>query len=131
MGEGADGDAVRASRRHRPHVLQSNAPGYFHECLPLDQSDGLTDKRRGHVIQQNDVGSPCEGLSHVCQGLHFYNNSHTARGVGFGLATGRLDWRGRSRQEGEMIVFDENAIAQGLAMIRAAAEEHGPFLKRT
>ena len=131
MGEGSNGDAAWAGRRHGSYIFQRDPAGYFYECSTLDQSDGLTHSCWSHVIQQNDVGSPCEGLPHLRQGFHFYNNSHVARGVGFCLAAGRSDWHGRSAQEGQMIVLDEDAVAQGLAMIRAPAEEDRPFLKRT
>ena len=95
MGEGSDGDAIWAGRRHRSYVLQRDSSGHFHECSSLDQPDGLTDSRRVHVIQQNDVGSSCDGLPHIRQRFHFHDNLHAARGVGFCLAACSSDGHGR------------------------------------
>jgi hypothetical protein len=48
---------------------------------------------------------------------------------GFRLVAGSSDWRCRMVQEGQMIVLDEDAVAQRLAMIRSSAEEDRPLLK--
>jgi hypothetical protein len=131
MGEGSDGDAVWAGRCHRSYVLQRDASWHFNDCSPLDQPDGVTDSRRVHVIQQNDVGLPCNGLPHFRQGFHFHDKIHAAWRMSFGLAAGSQDCPGPSVEESQMIIFDQDAVAEGLTMICASAEEDCPFLKRS
>ena len=53
------------------------------------------------------------------------------RGVGLRFAAGGSDGHGRVCEERQMIILDEDAVAQRPAVIRASAEEDGPFLKRS
>jgi hypothetical protein len=130
MGEGSDRDTIGAGGRYRAYILQRDSSRHFNQGSPLDQPDSMADGLGAHVIQQNDVGLSCNGLPNLLQGFYFHDNAHTARGVGFGFAASRSDGYGRVREEREMIIFDEDAVAQRPAVIRAAPKEDGPFLKR-
>lgn len=112
MRERADGNAICAGLRHGAHILERDAAGHFHDGPPFDDGDGLPDHGWSHVIQQNDVGFSREGLANVRQRFHFDNQGHGTGCFSMGESAGRADGLPAFLEQGEMVIFNQNAIAE-------------------
>jgi hypothetical protein len=78
----------------------------------LDECHGLSHECRRHVVEQNDVGFTGQRFLHFPQALGFYFNAKAVRrsGTSESAGSGHIDAGGA--QDCEMVVFDQDAVAQ-------------------
>ena len=112
MCQRSDRNAIRAGLRHGAHVLERNAARHFHDGPPLDERDGLPDHRRGHVVEQNDIGFSREGLANIRQRFHLDNQGYGTGCISPDEPAGCTDGLLAFLQQGEMVVFDQQAVAE-------------------
>jgi hypothetical protein len=127
----ADGDAVRAGLRHRANVFERNPAGDFYDGPALDEFDGLLHHGRSHVVEQNDVGFACEGFTDILYRFHFDNQGDCAGAVPMGQSAGCTHGVLAFLEQGQMVVFDQQAVAERKPVVGAASQRHRPFLQRS
>ena len=126
MGECADADDVHARQRVVAQRLVTHPAGDFDDGGAGDDRDGAADEGRRHVIEQNHLGAGAHGLLHLGErgGLDF--DLRAVRGRGAAELHGLRERAGG----GDMVVFDEDVLAQRRTVVDAAAAAHGVFFER-
>ena len=125
MGEGADADDVHAGQGVIAEGFEAHATGDFDDGRACDDRDGAANERGRHVIEQDHFGTGANGFFHFGERGGF---DLDLRRVGGGEA-GELHGLGERAGGGDVVVFDEDVLAEGGAVVHAAAAAHGVFLE--
>ena len=125
MGEGADADHVHAGQGVIAEGFEAHATGDFDDGRACDDRDGAANERGRHVIEQDHFGTGANGFFHFGERGGF---DLDLRRVGGGEA-GEFYGLGERAGGGDVVVFDEDVLAEGGAVVHAAAAAHGVFLE--
>ena len=125
MRERTDGDVVHAGLGDGADGRKVYPAARLGLAAAIDESRGLAELFRRHVVEEDDVRAGIGGLANLLErvGLHF------------NLELGKLFARSPNRsinvtgQRGEMVVLDEHHVEQAKAMVLSASATHGVFLE--
>src|SRR2546423_4748037 len=127
MGERADGNVIDSARGDPPHILQVDPATRLEFHLPLSRRDRLAHFGRLHVIEQDYVDPfHVQERADLIEPVRFDFNANTGA-----FLPQSLDDRGDPGRfrSAEVIVFYEHHVAQGVAMVRAAASQDCRFFQ--
>src|SRR3954451_6755907 len=125
----ADRNIIDAGRGDAPHVLQVNPAARLEFYFPFSSRDGLPHLARLHVIEQNhvdafDLQMRTDLIKPIGLDFDFYPGTFLAQPLD------RVDESGKATARAEVIVFDQYHVAQGRAMVRAAAGNNRCLFQR-
>lgn len=129
VGQGPDGNTVCAGCRHCANIPERDASGHFHQRSAMNKRDGFTYESWRHVIQENHVGGPLQGIPHLRERLRFNGDREPGRRVLAGQEAGLGDADAPPLKQQEVIIFDQDTITKGIPMVLSSAQGHGPFLQ--
>ena len=129
MSERADRNVIDAGRGNPPHVLQVNSAAGLEFHLPFSGGNGLAHFARLHVIEQNDVDAfDFQKGTDLIEPIGFYFDFYP--GPFLPQSFDGVDESGKAAAGAEMIVFHQDHIAEGGAMVRAAAGNNRGLFQR-
>ena len=133
MRQRAEADAIDARLRDRAKSAERHATGRFEEDAGSDgipTSDRLAQDWRRHVVEEDDIGGGGQCDFELLEGIDLDLEGHFLTMFGTGQPDGARDHIGRPPQGGEMIVFDEDAIAEAHSVIVSATLSDGVLLEK-
>src|SRR6266536_1229485 len=123
--ERAHRDEVDARRRHQRQPLQGHVPARLEERAPGRAAHRLGHVGGLHVFEQHDVGARRERLVEPGEVHHLDLDLEEGARSGAGPAHRLADAAARR----DVVVLDEDAVAEREAVVRPAAGAHGVLLQ--